>query len=70
MENETILDWKLDDGECSCYIWEWWIPRIDKFPYLGLAMRLVVLLLFEVNSRYLWWWYASGSFRDEIIFTI
>ena len=43
LDKDTVLDWKFDDGEYSCRIWEWWRARIVKFPFLGLALRLVVL---------------------------
>ena len=39
----TVLDWKTDDGEYSCRIWEWWKSRVNKFPYFSRALRLVVL---------------------------
>ena len=39
----TILDWKKDDGEYSCRIWEWWRIRMIDLPCFGLALRLVVL---------------------------
>ena len=26
LDKNTVLDWKLDDGEYSCRIWEWWRP--------------------------------------------
>ena len=42
-EPNTELDWKEDDGECACRIWEWWRPRVKDFPCLALALRLVVL---------------------------
>ena len=43
MDKDTVLDWKLDDGEYSCRIWKWWRTHIVKFRFLGLALRLVIL---------------------------
>ena len=43
IEKGTILDWKQDAGEYAQRIWHWWKPRKDKFPYHGLAIRLIVL---------------------------
>lgn len=43
LDGEEELDWKLDDGEYACRIWEWWKPRVNKFPCHALALRLVVL---------------------------
>ena len=40
----TEADWKKDAGEYAQRIWQWWKPRKDKYPYHGLAIRLVVLL--------------------------
>ena len=30
----VVLDWKMDDGEYACRIWEWWRSRMTKFPCL------------------------------------
>ena len=38
-----MIDWKLDDGEYACRIWEWWRARANDFPCFTLALRLVVL---------------------------
>ena len=43
MDPNTELDWKEDDGEYACRIWEWWQPRVKEFPCFALALRLVVL---------------------------
>lgn len=43
MDPGTIVDWKKDDGEYSCRIWEWWRTRMTQFPCFGLALRLVIL---------------------------
>ena len=43
IDRDSILDWKLDDGEYSCRIWEWWRPKMTQFPCFALALRLVVL---------------------------
>ena len=50
LDKDTVLDWKLDDGEYSCHIWEWWRACIVKCPFLGLALRLVVLCQFSSCS--------------------
>ena len=43
LDENTNLDWKMDDGEYACRIWEWWRSRMTKFPCFGLALRLAVL---------------------------
>ena len=43
LDEDTVLDWKLNTGDYSCHIWEWLRPCIAKIHYLGLAPRLVVL---------------------------
>ena len=43
LNKDTVVDWKLDDGEYACRIWEWWRARITNFPCFALALRLVVL---------------------------
>ena len=43
MSKDSVLDWKLDDGEYTCYIWEWWRGTTIDFPCFVLALRLVVL---------------------------
>ena len=42
-EPNTELDWKEEDGEYACRIWEWWRTRVKDFPCFALALRLVVL---------------------------
>ena len=37
------MDWKQDAGEYAQHIWHWLKRRKDKFPYHGLAIRLIVL---------------------------
>ena len=43
LNKDSVVDWKLDDGEYACRIWEWWRARITNFPCFALALRLVVL---------------------------
>ena len=43
LNKDCVLDWKLDDGEYACGIWEWWRARITDFPCFALALRLMVL---------------------------
>ena len=43
LDKNTVLDYKRDDGDYACRIWEQWRPRMTKFPCFGLALRLVVL---------------------------
>lgn len=43
LDNNTALDWEMDDAEYACCICEWWRLRMTKFPCFGLALRLVVL---------------------------
>ena len=43
MDPNTELDWKKDDGEYACSIWEWWQPRVRDFPCFATTLRLVVL---------------------------
>ena len=43
LNKDSVVDWKLDDGEYACRIWEWWCARITNFPCFALALRLVVL---------------------------
>ena len=42
-EKNLELDWKKDDGEYACRIWEWWRPRMKYLPCFALALILVVL---------------------------
>lgn len=37
------LEWWQDDAEYASRIWEWWKVRGQRFPYYGVAIRLVVL---------------------------
>ena len=43
LEHNIELDWRKDDGEYACRIWEWWSPRVKDFPVFAVALRLVVL---------------------------
>ena len=43
LDSDHGLTWKDDDAEYACRIWEWWKPRVNKFPSYSLALRLVVL---------------------------
>ena len=42
-DGNTETEWRKDAGEYAQKIWAWWKPRKDKFPYHGLAVRLLVL---------------------------
>ena len=43
LDKDADYDWKLDAGEYAQRIWYWWKPMKDKYPFHGLAIRLVVL---------------------------
>ena len=41
LAKDTILDWKNDAGEYAERIWKWWKHRKEKYPYHGVAIRLI-----------------------------
>ena len=41
LDENTFLDFKMDDGEYACRIWEWWRSIMTKFPCFRLALKLV-----------------------------
>ena len=43
LDKDAEYDWKLDAGEYAHRIWHWWKPMKDKYPFHGLAIRLIVL---------------------------
>ena len=43
LPKDTVLDWKNDAGEYAQRIWKWCKPREDKYPFHGVAIRLIVL---------------------------
>ena len=46
-KDELEIDWKEDPGEYAERIWQWWKARKKHYPMHYLALRLIVLIIFQ-----------------------